>query len=82
MRKSGSYVPHEVVEQIFKDIPIPIAVAWREHVGLTVAEAAERAGLSPSEYSALERSDPRPAASREIIAAALGINVEQLPDLS
>ncbi len=55
--------------------------AWREHLGLTQAEVARRAGMSQPAYAKLERPDahPRTATLRKI-AQAMNLSIEQLTD--
>ena len=55
--------------------------AWREHIGITQAEVARRAGMSQPAYAKLEKpgANPRTATLRKI-AKALGISLEQLTD--
>lgn len=74
---SASYVPHEVVS-LMVDKGWGIARAWREHLGVTQQEMAERMGISQSAYSQQEAAGKLRKASRERIAAALGINAHQL----
>jgi len=52
--------------------------AWREHLGLTQADVAQRLGVTQSAYAQQENSQRLRKSSREKIAAALGILQEQL----
>ncbi|KMK52496.1 DNA-binding protein [[Actinobacillus] muris] len=52
--------------------------AWREHLGLTQAEVAQRLGISQSAYSQQESAQTLRKKSREKIAAALGLHPDQL----
>lgn len=52
--------------------------AWREHLGYTQAEVAARLCISQSAYSQHENSNRLRKATREKIAAALGLHPEQL----
>jgi transcriptional regulator with XRE-family HTH domain len=70
-------IPHEVVRRTLAN-DIPPARAWREHLGLTQAEVAERLGVSQSAYAQQESSVRLRASSREKIAGALGITAAQL----
>ena len=72
-----AYVPHQVVSMMI-DNEWSIARAWREHLGITQQEIAERLGVSQSAYSQQESSKNLRKASREKIAVALGIIPEQL----
>lgn len=69
-------VPHDVVTRTVGGASP--ARAWREHLGLTQAEVAERLGISQPAYAQQERSDKLRKASRGKIAAALGIAADQL----
>jgi DNA-binding transcriptional regulator YiaG len=70
-------IPHEVVRRALADDMSP-ARAWREHLGLTQAEVADRLGVSQSAYAQQETSQRMRKASREKIANALGITPAQL----
>lgn len=52
--------------------------AWREHLGLTQAEVAQRLGISQSAYSQQENAATLRKRSREKIAAVLGLHPDQL----
>jgi transcriptional regulator with XRE-family HTH domain len=52
--------------------------AWREHLGLTRAEVATRAGISQAAYAQMETAAKPRATTRKKIVAALGIAPEQL----
>lgn len=69
-------IPHDVVSRTV-DGATPVR-AWREHLGLTQADMADRLGISQPAYAQQEGSDRLRKSSREKIAAALGINAEQL----
>jgi DNA-binding XRE family transcriptional regulator len=75
--REQSLVPNEIVTLVFDKEWTPMR-AWREHLGLTQAEVATRAGVSQSAYAQMENAvNPRPATLKKI-AAALGVSVEQL----
>jgi len=78
--ESDLWFPQEVVEAnvVRGD---SLMKAWREHLSLTQAEVARRAGMSQPAYAKLEKPDanPRTATLRKI-ARALGISLEQLTD--
>lgn len=74
---SDAYVPHDVVSMMV-DNDWSIARAWREHLGVTQQEMAQRLGISQSAYSQQESTGRLRKASREKIAAALGISPSQL----
>jgi DNA-binding XRE family transcriptional regulator len=69
-------IPHDVVSRtVDGDTPVR---AWREHLGLTQAELADRLGISQSAYAQQENSERLRKSSRQKIAGALGIVDEQL----
>ena len=70
-------MPHEVVGLIVLNDWTP-ARAWREHLGLTQQQMAERLGISQPAYAQQETVRRSRKATRERIAAALGIFPEQL----
>lgn len=52
--------------------------AWREYLRLTQAEVAARMGVSQAAYAQMESAKRPRKATLARIAAALGIDVEQL----
>ncbi|MHB1015307.1 MAG: helix-turn-helix domain-containing protein [Desulfurivibrionaceae bacterium] len=74
----GDYVPHEVVGlHIERDITY--LRAWREYLGLTQAEVAERAGITQAALSQMESGEAKlRKATRKKLAKAMGLNPEQL----
>ncbi len=74
----GNYVPHEVVGlHIERDITY--LHAWREYLGLTQVEVAERAGITLDALSQMESGEAKlRKAMREKLAKAMGLNSEQL----
>jgi DNA-binding XRE family transcriptional regulator len=70
-------VPHEVVELAFERGISPMA-AWREHLGLTQAAMASRVGITQAAYAQMERAKRPRTATLEKVAAALGLQAEQL----
>ena len=70
-------VPNEVVKVAFERGASPMA-AWREHLGLTQAEVAERIGITQAAYAQMERVKQPRKATLEKVAAALGLETEQL----
>ncbi|NKQ37433.1 MAG: helix-turn-helix transcriptional regulator [Chloroflexi bacterium] len=74
-------IPHDVVELHILEGKT-LARAWREYLGHSQREVAERTGISQSAYSQMEKEDARLRPStRQKIAAALGISPEQLRDI-
>jgi DNA-binding XRE family transcriptional regulator len=69
-------IPHDVVSRAI-DGATP-ARAWREHLGFTQAEMAERLGVTEAAYARLENVVALSARSRERIATALGTTPGQL----
>lgn len=73
----GDYIPHEVVSLMVDNDWTPVR-AWREHLGLTQTDMAQRLGVSQSAYAQQESSNKLRKTSREKIAAVLGIDAELL----
>ena len=74
---SHGTVPNEVVNVVFEKGVSPMA-AWREHIGLTQAEVAGRIGITQAAYAQMERVKQPRKATLEKVAAALGLEVDQL----
>ena len=70
-------VPDEVVNLAYERGVSPMA-AWREHFRLTQAEIAARIGIAQAAYAQMERAKKPRKTTLEKIAAAMGIDVEQL----
>ena len=70
-------IPHEVISaNIDGDSMIK---AWREHLGLTQAELAKRAGISQPALAKVEKPDATPRRKTlKKLADALGIELAQL----
>ncbi len=71
-------LPHEVVKKAALEGK-SLTRAWREHLGLTQAEAARRMAVSQSAFAQMEK----PGAALRLttikkIAAALGVEWEQI----
>ena len=74
----GDYIPHEVVGLRIKQ-DMTLLRAWREYLGLTQVEVAEKAGISQAALSQMESGESKlRKATRIKLAAAMGLNVEQL----
>lgn len=74
--KERDLIPQDVMSRVV-DGATP-ARAWREHLGLTQADVASRLGIAQPSYAKQEASNALRKASRNKIAAALGINSAQL----
>ena len=75
-RRAEATVPHAVVSAVV-DGSTPI-VAWREHLRLTQAEVAARMEVTQAAYAQMEAAKRPRTATLEKIAAAMGLEVEQL----
>jgi len=74
----GGGVPHAVVGKVIKEGQTYLR-AWREYLGLTQTEVAERAGITQASLSQMESGESKlRKATRVKLAAAMGINAEQL----
>ena len=76
-KQNAPTIPNAVVNKVINKDMTPIR-AWREHLGLTQTEVARRLGISQSAYAQQEAKEPVRKSTREKIAQALGIAVEQL----
>ncbi len=74
--RPDTLIPHDVVSRTVSGAS-PLR-AWREHLGLTQAEVAERLAISQSAYAQQERSERLRPRSRQRIAQALGLSPQQL----
>ncbi|MEQ6341656.1 MAG: helix-turn-helix domain-containing protein [Gammaproteobacteria bacterium] len=70
-------VPNDVVGKVVNEGMTPVR-AWREHLGLTQADVAQRLDISQSAYAQQEAKESIRKSTREKIARALGIEPEQL----
>lgn len=70
-------VPNAVVNLSFDKGVSPMA-AWREHLGLTQVEVADRIGITQAAYAQMERAKQPRKATLDKVAAALGLKGEQL----
>ncbi|KWF21614.1 helix-turn-helix domain-containing protein [Burkholderia pseudomultivorans] len=70
-------IPHEVVTRSVFDGSTPVR-AWREYLGLTRAEVAQRLGISRAVYAKREKRHKLRKSMRKKIAAALDIAPGQL----
>lgn len=74
---SKDLVPQAVVMHVLVDDMPPVR-AWREHLNLTQKEVADRLGISQPAFAQQENASRVRKATREKIAAALGIHAELL----
>ena len=74
--RTQDLIPHAVISRTV-DGATPVR-AWREHLGITQATLAGRLDISQSAYAQQENSTRLRKATREKIAAALGITAAQL----
>lgn len=70
-------IPNEVVGMAFDGGMAP-AKAWREYLRLTQAEVAARMGVSQAAYAQMEAAKRPRKATLVKVAAALGLEIEQL----
>jgi DNA-binding XRE family transcriptional regulator len=70
-------MPNDVVN-LSVERGVSAMAAWREHFGLTQAEVATRIGITQAAYAQMERVKQPRKATLEKVAAALGLEVEQL----
>jgi DNA-binding XRE family transcriptional regulator len=70
-------VPNEVVNLSFER-GVSAMCAWREHLGLTQAEVANRMDISQAAYAQMERAKVPRKTTLEKVAGAMGLEVEQL----
>jgi len=76
--RANDLVPNEVVGRIVMNGLTPTR-AWREHLGLTQEEVANRAGMTQAALSQIESGGHKPRKTTlEKLAVALGITIEQL----
>lgn len=71
-------IPHAVVS-LHIDQEISYLRAWREYLGLTQADVAEKSGITQAALSQMENGESKlRKATRIKLAAAMGINQEQI----
>ncbi len=70
-------IPNEVAGAVLKG-GVSITRAWREHLGLTQADVAARAGISQAALAQIEAAKRPRKATVEKLATALGITQAQL----
>lgn len=74
------FTPHEVVSLTFRK-GYSMVRAWREHLGLTQQQVAQRMGVAQQTYARFEAPGAahRPSTLKRI-ADAMGLSWEQLED--
>ena len=73
-------LPHEVVK-ISTLGGMSLIRAWREHLGLTQEEVAQRMGITQPAYAKIESGKTQPRmATQKRLAAAMGVEWEQLTE--
>lgn len=76
--KAEKLIPHEIVEAVVIGKTTPIQ-AWREHLGLTQVEVANRMGITQAAFAQMESPKAKPRKTTlKRVAEALGISIEQL----
>ena len=70
-------VPNEVVNFSYARGVSPLA-AWREHFNLTQAKVASRIGVTQAAYAQIERVKQPRKSTLENVAAAMGLEADQL----
>ncbi len=74
----GDLIPHEVVGLTVKK-GFSLVRAWRECLGQTQKEVADKMGITQAALSRMESSDKKlRRASLEKLAAALGLSLDQV----
>ena len=71
-------IPWDVVRLTIGPKDMTLARAWREHLGLSQSDLAERMGVSQAAISKLERNETLKGKTRKKLAEALGIDSAQL----
>ena len=76
--RKESLIPNAVVGKVIMEGMTPIR-AWREHLGLSQAEAAARLGMEAAEYAKLEEPGVKPRRPMlRRVAEGFSITLEQL----
>lgn len=76
-KERNDLVPHSIVEAVVIKQLNPVR-AWREYLGFTQSEIAEKLDISQPAYAKYEKSKTLRKATKAKIANAFGINVAQL----
>ncbi|WP_199155346.1 helix-turn-helix transcriptional regulator [Chromobacterium sp. ASV23] len=76
MGESQFHIPHRVIQAVV-DGAAPVK-AWREYLGFTEVEMAERLDIEVVDYRRWESTQQKSDYVIQIIAVAMGIHVSQL----
>lgn len=75
---SSETIPNAVMEKVIVGKMKPIR-AWREHLGLTQTEMAERLDITQAAFAQFEATSARPRKSTlKRIAEAMGLTLDQV----
>ena len=78
--ENDTWLPHEVVRAVTIN-GISLIRAWREYLGMTQVELAEKCGMSQPALARLEKTGANPRiATLKKIGKAMSIELEQLSD--
>ena len=81
-KRGGFFIPHEVAARHLGD-GVTLLRAWREYLGMTHADLAERLIISPRQVAQWEAPGARPSrAVLQAFAAAMGLHIDQLTEMS
>ncbi|GKT12962.1 MAG: hypothetical protein ISEC1_P1954 [Thiomicrorhabdus sp.] len=74
-------IPHAIVERNLLN-GVPLVKCWREHLGLTQSELADKAGMPQSSVARIEANSNINMRKNtlESLALAMGLTVEQLEE--
>lgn len=70
-------IPHEIIKNIAHQGISPVQ-AWREYLGLTQAQVAEKIGISQAAYCQMEKAKKIRKTTKLKIAAAFDIDYSQI----
>jgi len=70
-------IPHEIIKNIAHQ-GISLVQAWREYLGLTQEQVAEKMGISQAAYCQMEKAKKIRKQTKIKIASALGLDYSQI----
>ena len=70
-------IPHEIIKNIAHQ-GISLVQAWREYLGLTQEQVAEKMGISQAAYCQMEKAKKIHKQTKIKIASALGLDYSQI----